>query len=106
MHMAYIQDMEAIHQGKKIKVQKGEIEIFFRAKIESDPEGKMENHWILRNFKEIYEHRIIHDEIEKREKELWRDVYKIQSKIKDYLNLRNYLPTAPGFFPRKYGWEE
>ncbi len=107
MHVVYSQDVEAIHQGKKIRAQKGEIEMFFRPKIESDyGEFKWANHWFLKHIQHLYEHRLIHGEIEKREKELWRDVYRIHAKVKDYLELRNFLPVAPAFFPKKYGWEE
>ncbi|MBI2108293.1 hypothetical protein HYT54_04145 [Candidatus Woesearchaeota archaeon] len=106
MHIVYSQDAEAVHQGKKIRVQKGEIEMFFRPKIESDYGAeKWEKHWLLKHVKSIYEHRIIHKEIDKREKELWRDAYKIHAKIKDYLNLRTFMTVAPPFFPKKYGWE-
>ena len=105
-HCVYMHDEEAVSQGKKITIQKGEIEMFFRPRIESDhgPE-KWEDHWFLKNIKDIYEKRWLHEEIEKREKELWRDVYRIQSKIKNYLQLRTFLPKAPAFFPPKHGWE-
>tara|TARA_Y100000310_G_C20692103_1_gene822997 strand:+ start:783 stop:1385 length:603 start_codon:yes stop_codon:yes gene_type:complete len=106
MHMAYMQDIEAVQEGKKITIQKGEIEIFFRAEVESDYEDKKwEDHPLLKHFKTIYEKRWIRGEIEKREKELYRDVYRIQAKIKNYLQLRTFLPKAPAFFPEKYGWE-
>ncbi|MBI2653115.1 hypothetical protein HYX00_06620 [Candidatus Woesearchaeota archaeon] len=106
-HVVYLQTVEVVHQGKKMNVQKGEIEMFFRARIESDygPE-KWENHWFLKYMKPIYEKRIIHAEIEKREKELWRDAYRIQAKIKQYLQLRTFTPVPEPFFPRTYGWEE
>lgn len=106
VHIVYLQDTEAIHQGKKIKVQNGEIEIFFRPRIESDYGArKWSEHWFLRHFKHVYEHRWIRDELEKREKELWRDVYRIHAKIKNYLELRTFLPEAPPFFAKKYGFE-
>ena len=104
-HCAYMQDMEAVHQGKKIMIQKGEIEIFFRARIDSDYQDEWENHWFLKHMKNIYEKRWLREEVEKREKELWRDVYRIQAKIKNYLQLRTFVPEAPPFFPPKQGWE-
>jgi len=45
-------------------------------------------------------------DIEKFEKNLWREVYRIQSKVKDFLNLKTYIPTAPPFHPTQYGHEE
>ena len=104
-HCAYMQDMEAVHQGKKITIQKGEIEIFFRARIDSDYKDEWEKHWFLKHIKNIYERRWLREEVDKREKELWRDVYRIQSKIKNYLQLRTFVPEAPPFFPPKQGYE-
>ena len=106
-HVVYLQNVEVVHQGKKLNVQKGEIEMFFRARIESDyKDEKWENHWFLKHMKPIYEKRIIHSEIEKREKELWRDAYRIQSKIKQYLNFKTFVPVPEPFFPRQFGFEE
>ena len=110
-HVVYLQNVEVVHQGKKINVQKGEIEIFFRPILQTDygagsESNKWENHWLLKHFQRIYEKRIINVEIEKREKELWRDAYRIQSKVKQFLELRTFIPTPEPFFPRRYGWEE
>jgi len=106
-HVVYLQNVEVVHQGKKMTAQKGEIEMFFRARIESDYlREKWENHWFLKYMKPVYEKRVIHAEIEKREKELWRDAYRIQAKIKQYLQLRTFIPVPEPFFPKTYGWEE
>ena len=105
-HVVYLQNVEVVHQGKKIKAQNGEIEMFFRARIESDYKGEWEKHKFLKHIKPIYDKRILHAEIYKREKELWRDVYRIQSKIKQYLQLRTFVPVPEPFFPRTYGFEE
>ena len=105
-HVVYLQNVEVVHQGKKMNAQKGEIEMFFRARIESDYNGEWDKHWFLKHVKPIYEKRILHTEIEKREKELWRDAYRIQSKIKQYLQLRTFIPVPEPFFARTYGYEE
>src|SRR3989338_175523 len=105
-HGAWLQETEVVHQGKKIRVQKGEIELFFRAKIEGDHTGEWEKHRVLKHFQYIYEKRIMHQDIEKREKELWRDVYRIASKVKTWLNLRTYIPVTEQFHPKLYGMEE
>lgn len=104
-HVVYLQNVEVLHQGKKMNVQKGEIEIFFRAKMKLDYRNKWDKGF-LKMIKPVYEKRIMHTEIEKREKELWRDVYRIQGKIKQYLELRNFIPVPEPFFARKYGFEE
>jgi len=104
-HVAYLQEREIVHQGKKMRVQWGEIEMFFKSRIISDIGHKWENHWFLKHIKHIYEHRLMHVHLEKREKELWRDVYRIQSKVKAYLNLRTWMPTPELFHPKLYGFE-
>lgn len=105
-HIVYLQTVEVVHQGKKMNVQKGEIELFFRAKMELDYKDEWKNHKFLKHIQDLYEKRVIHAELEKREKELWRDVYRISNKIKQYLQLRTFVPVPEPFFPRTYGWEE
>lgn len=105
-HVVYLQNVEVVHQGKKMTAQNGEIEMFFRARIESDYKDEWQKHWFLKYMKPIYEKRILHTEIEKREKELWRDAYRIQAKIKQYLQLRTFIPVPEPFFARTYGYEE
>lgn len=104
-HVAYLQEREIVYQGKKMKTQWGEIEMFFKPILVSDVGHRWESHWFLKHFKNIYEERIYHAHIEKREKDLWRDVYRIQSKVKAYLNLRTWIPTPELFHPRQYGFE-
>jgi hypothetical protein len=105
-HGAWLQEREIIHQGKKLKVQQGEMEIFFRPRIEGDYNGTWSKNRLLKHFQHIYEHRIMHQDIEKREKELWRDTYRIASKVKTWLNLRTYMPVVEQFHPKLYGQEE
>jgi len=104
-HCTRIQEIEVVQQGKKIKVQKGELEMFFRARIISDIGYKWENNRFLKHVKPIYEHRLMHGYLEKREKDLWRDVYRIQSKVKAYLSFKTWMPTPELFHPKMYGWE-
>ena len=105
-HGDRLSNTEIVHQGKKIGLQFGEIEIFFRARIISDIDHRWEHNWFLKHFKHIYERRLMHANLEKREKELWRDVYRIQSKVKAYLNLRTWMPTPELFHPKLYGYED
>lgn len=105
-HVVYLQSVEVVHQGKKLNAHKGEIELFFRARIESDYRNEWGKHWFLKHMKPIYEKRVLHTEIEKREKELWRDAYRIQAKVKQYLQLRNFIPVPEPFMARQFGWEE
>jgi hypothetical protein len=104
-HMVYIQDREVMHQGKKMKIQWGEMEIFIRPYMELDYLDQWENHWLLKHFHETYQKRILSHELEKREKELWREAYRLQGVIKKYLNMRSFIPIPEGFHPAIYGYE-
>ena len=104
-HCVGANPMEIVHQGKKMKVIQGELEIFFKARIVSDVGHEWEKHWMMKHLKRTYEGRIQLANIEKREKDLWRDVYRMQSKVKAYLNLRTWMPTPELFHPKTYGWE-
>jgi hypothetical protein len=104
-HAVGVQPMEVVHQGKKMKVVHAELEMIFNARIISDIGHKWQNHKLLRHFKRIYEDRIMQPFIEKREKELWREVYRLQSKAKSFLNLRTWAPPGGTFHPKTYGWE-
>jgi hypothetical protein len=104
-HTATLQEREIVNQGQKMRVQWGELEISFKPRIISDLGHKWEHHWLMKHFKHVYEHRFMHAYLEKREKELWRDVYRIQSKVKAYLNLKTWMPTQEPFHPKLYGYE-
>ena len=105
-HCVYLQNVEIVHQGKKMTAQNTEIEVFFRARIELDYKHEWDKNWFFKQVKPIYEKRIMHAEIEKREKELWRDVYRIQAKVKQFLQLRNWMNVPEPFFARQFGYEE
>lgn len=105
-HVVYLQNVEIVQQGKKMNVQNGEIEMFFRPKIWLDYKHEWDKHWFLKHMKPIFEKRIMHQEIEKREKELWRDAYRLHAKVKQYLQLRNFVNVPEPFFARQVGYEE
>lgn len=104
-HGVYIQNREVMHQGKKIQVQWGELEIFFNGAVQTDYTNKWEKHWLLKHWQDIYEKRIISQELEKHEKILWREIYRLTGAVKRYLDMRVYVPTAEPFTPKLYGME-
>ena len=60
----------------------------------------------MKQLKPIYERMILGREIEKRERELWKDVYRIHAKVKQYLQLKNFMAVPEPAFARTYGHEE
>jgi hypothetical protein len=104
-HAVSVQEREVVHQGKKMNAIFGELEVFFTPRIISDLDLKWKNHAFLKHFKRFYEERIMQANVEKREKDLWRDVYRIQSKVKSYLTLKTWMPTPELFHSKLYGFE-
>jgi len=105
-HGMYLVKQEIMHQGKKIRVDKGELEIQIRPKIVRTTKAEAwKKHWFLKNFQELYEKRIISQDLDKLEKEIWREAYRFQGVIKTYLNLRNFIPVPEPFHPKLYGME-
>lgn len=102
--LAYLKDVEVMHQGKKITVQQGELELYITSKIELDFKMEWRKHWLLKHFLYLYENRIFAHEFHKRQKILWRETYRLQGMIKKYLNLRTFIPTPEPYFPPVYGW--
>ena len=102
-HGVYIQDREIVHEGKKIKVQFGELELFFTPVVQTDYTGDWKEHWFLKNIQDIYEKRIISQDIEKLEKQLWREAYRLTNIIKKYLDMRVFTPTPEPLRPKLYG---
>ena len=96
-------DVEIMHQGKKLKVQSGRLDIMITARIEMDYKDEWEHHWFLKHFLEFYIARLFSHEFEKREKELWREAYKLQGKIKRFLEMHTFIPTPEPFHPVLYG---
>ncbi len=104
-HGVYIQNREIMHQGKKIKVQFGEMEIMFNGAVQTDYDDKWKDHWFLKHWQDIYEKRIISQDLEKHEKMLWREIYRLTSVVKRYLDMRVFAPTPEPFYPKLYGME-
>ena len=106
IHVNYLRDIEVMHQGKKMRANWGEIEIFIRPAVEADYRGTWENHWFFRHFLKLYNTRILSQEFDKREKELWREAYRFQGRVKQFLNMRNFIPIPEPFWHPMYGYEE
>jgi len=104
-HGVYIQNREIMNQGKKLKVQFGELEIMFNGAVQTDYDNKWANHWFLKHVQDPYEARIMSQDLTKHEKMLWREIYKLTGVVKRYLDIRVFIPTPEPFTPRLYGME-
>ena len=96
-HIVTMTEVEVMHEGKKFKSNKGECELQVSATVVADPEGKWLKHWFLKGIREIFVKRIFRGDLELHQKELYRDAYKMQASVKEFLKLKSFFkePEVP-----------
>jgi len=107
-HPLYILPAEVIRDGKKLKANKGEIEIKIWAYLEFDYKGEWSRHPILKLFNQIFPKRIFKKELyEDHKLELYREAYILQNFIKKWFKLKTFLPfeEVTPFYP-SYAYPE
>lgn len=104
-HVVYMVDLEVMHMGKKMKINKGEMEVMIRPRVEVDYRGEWEKHWLLKHYQDFYLRRVLKQELEKRQKDIWREAYRFQGKIKNFLGMRTFIPIPEPFWMPNYGYE-
>ena len=92
----YTKSTEIMWQGKKLKVEKGEVEMKIRSYVELIGWQQWKNHWFLKRFFQFYWRRIMHGELQKIKMLLYRETYELQDSMKAFLQLKRFLPTYAG----------
>lgn len=87
-------DLEIMREGKKEKVQKGEMRIGIRAYIDV-PDLKSSP--ILKFFDNWYKTRLIKKNLEESKKMLYQDAYRLQGMMKKYLDMKTFIPEEEKF---------
>ncbi len=106
-HCIAITNTEIVRDGKKIKLNKGEVELKIRAYIEKTYEKKLNPSKedlakmgflerlispFIRPFIKLFNKKIYDNELELREKELYQETYAMQNYIKQWFKMKRYLP--------------
>lgn len=86
-HILGMKDAEVEIDGKKVKTNKGEVEIKFKGEIIKDYEKRWEDKPIWKFLRGIYEKYIIRETIDEYENELKDEVKKIIKDIKSFLRI-------------------
>jgi hypothetical protein len=92
MSLIYMRDVEIVHEGQKIKAQRGEITIRIDPVIEVDYQNKWEKHPILKHVHKFFINNIFNKELEGNKKGLYRDAYRFHGVIKNFLEQRYFVP--------------
>ena len=92
-HNVNLSKTEVMRDNKKLKVNKGEVEIKVWAHLEYDVGGKWSKHPILKFFSKMFPNRVFKKELfEDHKRELYREAYNFQSHIKRWMKIRRFLP--------------
>jgi hypothetical protein len=101
-HILYMLPAEVMRDGKKLKVNKGEVETKVWAYLEFDYKGQWSHHPILKMFNNVFPNRIFKKELyEDHKMELYREMYIFQAFMKRWFKLKSFLPyeEITPFFP-------
>lgn len=102
-HCRHVQDVEIMHEGKKISIQEGEFEIIIRAKVHVDYNQAWHHHRFLKDILTVFTHRVVTEDIRRQKKALWRDAYKVHGWVKNFMTLTPVHPTPINFLQPRVG---
>ena len=94
-----VSNVEIVKDGKKIKCQKGEINVIIKPWIELDWKDGWKNHPILKNFNDLYQKRIIKEDIYKRQNGLLEEAYRFHGMLKKTLELYHFVDDRELYGP-------
>ncbi|MFC1754318.1 hypothetical protein ACFL96_13160 [Thermoproteota archaeon] len=104
-HTLTMKKVEIVHEGKKIKTNNGEVEIFFDIRLLVDPDDMWKNNWLLNQkwIKDWWITRYYKPELDKYEELAIVDAYRLQGILKQYLDLKGFMSEYSGelFHPVK-----
>lgn len=98
-HGVGVRDVEIMYQGKKIKANKGKLEVIIRGKLELDPGDKFKNSnigWL----RDIFVNRFWRKERDALRVDLVKDMRKIRAFAADFLNKPVAKLMPEPFYPR------
>ncbi|MFH1506068.1 MAG: hypothetical protein ABIE94_03690 [archaeon] len=94
-------EVEVMHQGHKFTMNKGNVKFVLEGWLQLDFKDEWQNHWFLKHFDWIFRNRWYKQHIEDYKWELYKDVYKLERQIKDYLQLKNPFERPKLYRPVK-----
>jgi len=94
-------EVEVMHKGKKVKLNKGEIEFNITPIVEIDFRDEWKKSGILGLAHDIFKKKIYKKEIDNHVELLMTDTYKLQNMLKQWFNLESVMPEETVSQPSK-----
>jgi len=92
---------EVIKNGQKFKLDKTDLTIRVQSWVQLDYKEEWKKHWFLKNMDTIFRNRMYKTQIESFQMELYKATYRIQNKIKQFLQLATEAAMPQPFQPEK-----
>ena len=99
-HVLNMKDVEIMHKGNKIKANKGEVEVMINCFLETEAEFEIQKS-MFRMISNLFRKRIYKKEIEQHKKDLLSDLNLLQHEIKQFLELKSFLPKSELLHPAR-----
>lgn len=101
-----MKSIEVMHQGQKMKTDRGDVVIKIWAYLQLDFHEGMRNNKFLTNFpvvnlEKMFRNRIYKAQIESYKIDLYKTAYRLQNTIKQYLKLKTLYEMPRPFQPEK-----
>ena len=87
-----IQQVEIMKEGKRIKAQSGEINVFIDAWVEVDFQEYFRKNIIMRSFQDVFKTRWMKKNLEGHKEEIKRDAFRLHGTIKKWFELWHSMP--------------
>ncbi len=103
VHILGQKEVEVVTNGKKLKADKGEVEVVIKGYLLEDPDGKVKKHWLGQHFSDFIFKVFLKHVRRNHEIALYTDVQRFQEAVKTYMKLDTYLPEkeTQEFFPKR-----
>lgn len=92
---------EVIKNGQKLKLDSGDIIIRMEGYLQLDFKNEWPKHWFLKNWDVYFRKRMYKAQIDLQKAAFYQNMYKIQNKIKQYLDLATSKELPVSFQPQK-----
>lgn len=99
LHGVGIKDVEIMYEGKKVKANKGKIEVIMRGSLEVDPGDKWKNSK-MGFLRDAFLHRWWHKELDRHKVDCAKDIKKVRAFAADFMKKPIAQTTPEAFYPR------
>lgn len=96
IHVLTLKEVELVVKDKKLKADKGEVEVNVVANLIIDKEKEWDKNPWLKPFKEFFLKKFMLKKKEQLKKQLYNEAYDLQEAIKHYLKLETFTEAVKG----------